>query len=144
MEISAQFWDHYLWFKDLELTAAPGPAEQFTSISRGDTSILGDPLFHFPIFVQVVETVVLLTLLLSETLSFMQKMDQNFSVHLTAFFKMSHPLLFQLLNCELISSFICGHKLDVFEVLDCFSVNVHWPNNQSRKQSKESVIFCRL
>lgn len=83
MEISAQYCDQYLWFKDLEFTAAPGPAEQFTSVSRGDTSILWDPLFHFPIFIQVVETVVLLTLLLSETFSFMQKMDQNFSVQLT-------------------------------------------------------------
>lgn len=59
----------YLGFKHLKFTAAPGPAEQLTSVSGRNTSVLWDPLFYIPVVVQVVGAVVLLTLLLSETLS---------------------------------------------------------------------------
>ena len=59
----------YLRFKHLEFAAASGPAEQLTSVSGRNTSVLWYPLFHIPVVVQVVGTVVLLTLLLSETLS---------------------------------------------------------------------------
>lgn len=58
----------YLGFKHLEFTAASGPAEQLTSVSGRNAGVLWYPLFHVTVVVQVVEAVVLSTLLLSETL----------------------------------------------------------------------------
>ena len=59
----------YLSLKHLELAAVPRDAEEFAAVPRRHARILGDPLFHLTVEVQVVWAVVLLTLLLSETLS---------------------------------------------------------------------------
>lgn len=58
----------YLGLEHLELAAASGPAEQFASVSGRDAGVLGDPLLHVPVVVQVVGAVVLLALLLPEAL----------------------------------------------------------------------------
>lgn len=67
----------YLGFKHLELAAAPGPAEQFTSVSGGDAGIFWNPLLHVPVVVQVVGTVVLLALLFSETLPYISETEHK-------------------------------------------------------------------
>ena len=53
----------------LELAAVPRDAEELAAVPRGHARILGDPLFHVTVEIQVVWAVVLLTLLFSETLS---------------------------------------------------------------------------
>lgn len=58
----------YLGLKHPELAAASGPAEELASVPGGDAGVLGDPLLHVPVGVQVVGAVVLLALLLPEAL----------------------------------------------------------------------------
>ena len=59
----------YLSLEHLELAAVPCDAEELAAVPRGHTRILGDPLFHVTVEIQVVWAVVFLTLLFSETLS---------------------------------------------------------------------------
>lgn len=61
--------DVHLGFKNFEFIAPFGSADEFAAVSWRDAGIFGDPLLHVSLNVQVMVTVILFTLLLSEAFS---------------------------------------------------------------------------
>lgn len=65
----------YLWFKDFELAASLGSAEQLASVAWGNASEFWNPLLDVPIHIQIPVGVIPLTLLLSEAFPYGVKLQ---------------------------------------------------------------------